>query len=126
MRIAIMTVVIFTTISLSAIASIRENTSAICSLRTISGACEVYRAERTPVTYPPNLKALSETNPPHIDLDLGRGEKEGYKYIYTFISAEKYTCIASPKNSRGGENKTYFVDETGIIRINNANGAPVE
>jgi hypothetical protein len=104
-----------------------EKESAVSSLRTISTACECYRAANTPVAYPSDLKALSEANPPYIDKQLGSGTKSGYKFIYTYISPSKYTCVASPENSElSSEKKTYFVDETGVIRLNDVSGPSVE
>jgi hypothetical protein len=99
---------------------------AIESLRTLSAACESYRADQNPVTYPPDLSALAEANPPYIDSQLGSGEKKGYKYIYTRISANQYTCFAKPEEPGVMGDRTFFIDESGVIRLDNANGNPLE
>jgi len=104
-----------------------EKESAVSSLRTISTACECYRVANTPIAYPSDLKALSEANPPYIDKQLGSGTKSGYKFLYTYIGPSKYTCVASPENPElSSEKKTYFVDETGVVRLNDASGPSVE
>jgi|GEM_PF-727266 hypothetical protein len=104
-----------------------ENEMAISCLRTISTACEAYRAGSTPINYPPDLKTLSELNPPYIDSQLGNGSKNGYKFTYTYVSANKYKCVAAPENPEfTSEKKTYFVDETSVIRLNDQDGDPVE
>lgn len=103
-----------------------SDSKAISSLREISTVCESYRAQQSPVRYPPNLKALFEANPPYVDQETGNGKKNGYIFTYTFIDANKYTCVASPEKPSVSGNKTYFVDETGVIRLNNSIGAPTE
>ncbi|MFA5148197.1 MAG: hypothetical protein WC491_03620 [Candidatus Omnitrophota bacterium] len=103
-----------------------KGSSGFTNLRTLSTALESYRASTSPPTYPKDLKMLSDVNPPFIDKALGRGEKEGYIFTYTFISANKYTCVASPEQKVVCGYRVYFADETGVIRLNNADGPPAE
>ena len=95
------------------------------ALRTISTGCENFRAAQTPPTYPANLAALSGANPSYIDSVLGTGTKQGYNYAYVFVNANQFTCTASPQVANITGANTFFVDETGVIRINGAGGNPI-
>jgi prepilin-type N-terminal cleavage/methylation domain-containing protein len=103
----------------------------IAALRTISTACESYRAAQTPTTYPPDLLTLSTEVPPYIDAGLATAiavgtAKQGYYYTYAWINANQYTCLATPAVSGTTGTRIFFVDESGVIRLNNASGAPIE
>ncbi|MFA5147515.1 MAG: prepilin-type N-terminal cleavage/methylation domain-containing protein [Candidatus Omnitrophota bacterium] len=103
-----------------------NETSAISSIRTISTACESYRAMQSPSTYPPNLAVLSGDNPPYIDSTLGGGTKQGYTFLYSLVNASQYTCTASPVTPNISGVRVFFVDESGVIRVDDVAGAPVE
>lgn len=103
----------------------------IAALRTISTACESFRSAQTPTTYPANLAALSSAVPPYIDTGLSGATaagtaKQGYFYTYALVNANQYTCTASPAVSGTTGTRVFFVDESGVIRLNNASGAPIE
>lgn len=102
--------------------------AAISSLRTISTACESYRAAQSPVTYPANLAALGApaSNPPYIDNTLAGAQKQGYNFGYALVNANQYTCTATPVTANVTGTRTFFVDESGVIRLNNAAGNPIE
>jgi len=105
--------------------------AAIAALRTISTACESYRAAQTPPTYPANLAALSSATPPYIDASLAGATssataKQGYYYTYTLVNANQFTCTATPAVSGTTGTRVFFVDESGVIRLNNAAGSPIE
>ena len=100
--------------------------AAIASLRTVSTGCESFRAAQSPVTYPANLAALSGANPPYIDATLGGGTKQGYTFTYALVSANQYTCTGAPVTANVTGTRTFFVDESGVIRLNNAAGNPIE
>lgn len=100
--------------------------AAVASLRTISTSCESYRYAQTPPTYPPSLKALSEARPPYIDKALADGTDKGYNFIYILVNPEQFTCRATPVKSGITGTKAFFIDETGIIRLDNAAGAPID
>lgn len=108
--------------------------AAIAALRTISTACESFRAAQTPPMYPASLGALSTATPRYIDEILAAATaessaKQGYYYTYardTSNPANKYTCTATPAVSGTTGTRVFFVDETGVIRINNATGTPIE
>ena len=100
-----------------------NESAAIAALRTISTACESFRAANN--TYPANLAALSGANPPYIDATLGAGSKQGYNFTYVLVNSNQYTCTAAPVTANVTGSRTFFVDESGVLRLNDANGAPI-
>ena len=100
--------------------------AAISSLRTISTACESFRAAQSPVTYPANMAALGAATPPYIDATLAGGTKQGYTFTYALVSANQYTCTGAPVTANVTGTRTFFVDESGVIRLTNAAGNPIE
>jgi len=103
-----------------------NETSAIASLRTISTACVGYRSIQSPLTYPNDLSELSGAVPPYIDSILGAGTKQGYTFNYTLVGSDQYTVIASPVTPDITGSRTFFLDESGVIRLDDASGAPIE
>ncbi len=103
-----------------------NETAAIASLRTISTSCESYLANQSPLTYPANLAALSGATPPYIDPTLGAGTKQGYTFAYARQNSYQYTCTATPVTSGVTGTRIFFVNETGVIRLNSATGTPIE
>jgi len=105
--------------------------AAMAALRTISTACESYRAAQTPTSYPATLAVLSTEVPPYIDAGLagatGAGTaKQGYFYTFVWVTANQYTCTASPAVSGTTGTRVFFVDESGVIRLNDASGDPIQ
>src|SRR3989338_1952279 len=105
--------------------------ASIVALRTISTACESFRSAQTPPTYPANLAALSGAVPPYIDAGLAGATaaataRKGYFYTYARENANQFTCTASPAVSGTTGTRIFFVDESGVIRLNSAAGAPIE
>ena len=103
----------------------------IAALRTISTACESFRAAQTPPAYPANLAALSTATPAYIDAGLAGATaagtaKQGYFFTYVQVNANQFTCTASPAVSGTTGTRVFFVDESGVIRLNNVSGAPIE
>ena len=105
---------------------IANESSAIGSLRTISTGCESYRSMQNPPSYPPDLVTLSTETPPYVDPTLGGGVKQGYNFNYAQTGPNQYTCTAAPITANITGVRTFFVDESGVIRINDASGTPVE
>ena len=95
------------------------------SMHIISTACENFRAAQDPLSYPANLAALAGANPPYIDAALAGGAKQGYVFTYTFVNTEQYTLTATPQVNNITGISTFFVDESGVIRFNNAAGNPI-
>ena len=100
--------------------------AAISALRTVSTACESFRAAQSPVSYPANLAALGAANPPYIDATLAGGAKQGYTFTYATANANQYTCTATPVTANVTGTRVFFVDESGVIRLTNAAGNPIE
>ena len=105
--------------------------AAISALRTISTACESFRAAQTPTSYPANLAALSSATPPYISAELAAATaagtaRQGYFYTYAQVNANQFTCTASPAVSGTTGTRIFFVDESGVIRLTNVSGAPIE
>ena len=105
--------------------------AAITALRTISTCCESFRSVQTPLTYPANLAALSAAVPPYIDTSVSAATaagtaKQGYFYTYALVNANQYTCTATPAVAGTTGTRVFFVDESGVIRITNAAGAPIQ
>lgn len=100
-----------------------NETAAIGSLRTISTACESFRAAQTPTTYPASLAALAGAAPPYIDATLGGGTKQGYTYAYALVNANQYTCTATPQVAGTTGTRVFVVNESGVITTG---GVPIE
>lgn len=105
--------------------------AAIAALRTISTACESFRSAQTPATYPANLAALGAAVPPYIDNTLAGATaagtaKQGYFYTYALVNANQFTCTATPAVVGTTGTRVFFVDESGVIRLTGAAGAPIE
>ena len=103
-----------------------NESAAISALRTVSTACESYRAAQTPPAYPASLAILSGATPPYIDATLGGTVKQGYTFNYAPNGANQYTCTAVPVTANVTGSRTFFVDESGVIKLNNAAGLPIE
>lgn len=106
--------------------------AAIAALRTVSSSCESFRAAQTPPGYPATLAAMSAAVPPYIDASLGNAvnagtAKQGYFYTYARgATINQYTCLATPATVGVTGTRIFFVDESGVIRLNNAAGLPIE
>jgi type IV pilus assembly protein PilA len=100
-----------------------NESAAIAALRTVSTACESFRAANN--SYPANLAALSGANPPYIDATLGAGAKQGYTFTYVLTNANQFTCTAAPTTANVTGSRTFFVDESGVLRLTDADGDPI-
>jgi type IV pilus assembly protein PilA len=105
--------------------------AAIASLRTISVACESYRAAQTPPDYPADLDTLATETPPYIDAGLADAvdednERQGYFFTYSRTNPNQYTCTASPAVSGTTGTRVFFVDESGVIRLDDEDGDPIQ
>ena len=98
--------------------------ASVAACRTISTACESFRAAQTPPTYPANLNALTlagGSNPPYIDASLAGATaigtaRQGYYYLYTLVNANQYTLDARPAVPNTTGTRGFWVDETGVLR----------
>ena len=94
-----------------------NESAAIASVRTLVSALESFRANQTPLTYPPDLLTLSGANPPYIDTVLSSGAKQGYNFTYTRAGANTYTLAGAPQNANVTGVRGFFCDQTGVIRV---------
>jgi type IV pilus assembly protein PilA len=105
--------------------------AAIASLKTISVACESFRAAQTPPRYPDDLAELGDAEPPYIDDALAdaidaTNSRQGYWFTYARGGRNEYTCIARPETSGTTGTRVFFVDESGVIRIDDADGDAIQ
>lgn len=105
--------------------------AAIAAMRAISTACESFRAVQAPMTYPASLAVLGTAVPPYIDANLAAATaagtaKQGYFYTYNLVNANQFTCTATPAIIGTTGTRIFFVDETGVIKVNDASGAPIQ
>ena len=98
--------------------------AALRSLRLVSTACESFRAAQTPGTYPNSLADLAAAVPQYIDSVLASGTKQGYNFAYVFVNSNQYTCTATP--IAGSGTRVFFIDESAMIRLDDASGAPID
>lgn len=96
-----------------------NETAAIAALRTISTACESFRAAQTPTDYPPDLATLGTEDPPYIDTTLSGGTKQGYDFTYAHVSNNEYDCAAAPDAPTVTGNRYFYVNERGVIYAGN-------
>jgi type IV pilus assembly protein PilA len=104
--------------------------AAIASLKTISVACESFRAAQTSPAYPATLTALSSATPPYIDTTLAdavdkTSSRQGYFFTYSTTGRNQYTCLATPEVINTTGTRIFRVDETGVIR-DNTTGAAIQ
>ncbi|MBU1864065.1 MAG: prepilin-type N-terminal cleavage/methylation domain-containing protein [Candidatus Omnitrophica bacterium] len=111
------------------------------TMRTYITAIENFRADQNPPTFPATLTPLSAAAPAYLDIVLAPAgnavttNKSGYQFTYTPGAAvggsiNVYTLIARPGNALGAGfgqtgNNSYFADQSGVIRVQAANQAPV-
>ena len=105
--------------------------AAISALKTISTASESYRAAQTPTDYPDSLTNLGGATPPYIDNVLAAAvddthSRQGYYFTYARTTNNEYGCTATPASYGVTGTRIFFVDESGVIRLNDAAGLPVE
>ncbi len=91
--------------------------AAIGAMRTLSTACESFRAAQTPPSYPVNLAALSAAVPPYVPATLTSAVgRQGYRYQYFLTSANTYVLQGIPLQRQTTGTRTFYVDQTGVIR----------
>ncbi len=95
--------------------------AAIAGLRAVRIACESYRAAQSPPDYPANLAALGAAanapGPAYIGPVLETGTKQGYTFTYTQVGNDAYTCVAAPVTVNVTGERSFFVDQTGVVRF---------
>ena len=103
-----------------------NETAAIGAMHSLVAALESYRAAQTPPTYPAALTDLSDADPAYVAADLTDGSNQGYDYAFNQTSAAEYDLTASPTTDGVTGTRVFFVDQTGVIRLDDAAGAAIE
>ena len=107
-----------------------NESSAVSGVRTISTGEISYKAAAVEIDSTTgmgqygDLTELGSGTAPFIDSVLSLGAKSGYTYTVTVVdhsSAPTFTATCSPVAPRTGI-KSYFVDDTGIIRFSGIAG----
>ncbi|MDD4900380.1 MAG: prepilin-type N-terminal cleavage/methylation domain-containing protein [Candidatus Omnitrophica bacterium] len=94
--------------------------AAVSALKTIASSAISFRSVNA--AYPANLAALSGATPPYIDAVLGGGAKQGYNFALTG-AANTFTATARPQTYQTTGVRSFFVDESGVIRWTDVDAA---
>ncbi|MBU4478389.1 MAG: prepilin-type N-terminal cleavage/methylation domain-containing protein [Candidatus Omnitrophica bacterium] len=88
------------------------------TLKTISTACESYRAGQTTPTYPGNTGLMTGATPAYVDVSVFAASpgRQGYVFTYTFLTANTYVCGAEPDVFNTTGSRTFAINETGVLR----------
>lgn len=97
-----------------------NESAAISALKTIATGAISFRSVNA--AYPTNLAALAGATPPYIDTALGAGARGGYDFVLTG-TATTFTATARPQVFQTTGVRSFFVDESGVIRWTNADAA---
>lgn len=104
-----------------------NETAAIGAMRTLSTACESFRAAQTPPAYPALLDDLSTADPQYVPAEITDGTNQGYDFAYAQVSDDQFTLVATPTTANVTGTRHFFVDETGVLREGDDNtGTPLQ
>lgn len=103
-----------------------NETAAIGTTRTLSTALESFRAAQTPPSYPALLTELSDADPQYVPAELTDGTNQGYDFTYVQVSDDQFTVTADPTTAGVTGTRVFFVDETGVLRLDDAAGLPLQ
>ena len=96
--------------------------SAISSVRNLVSSQITYSATTGAGTYAPSLTTLSTTK--LIDSVLGSGTKDGYTFsASTGTGNSTFSLTARPQTYASTGTRSFFADESGVIRYNTADAA---
>lgn len=98
-----------------------NESAAIGAMRTLSTAMESFRAAQTPPQYPMTLGLLSTAVPPYVPATLtSAAGRQGYRYTYVRLTVNTYQLSGQPLQPGTTGTRTFFVDQTGVIRASAA------
>lgn len=107
-----------------------HETVTIANLRQLAVALQMYNSTNN--AYPDPLGLLSDATPPFATSSLtggsgqnGNSDLHGYRYVYTKEGNFDYTVVVDPTAPGVTGSRSFFVDETGIIRHCIGTGATV-
>lgn len=95
----------------------------------ISAACKGYFANMG--KYPLSLEDLSLRKPEYINIKFSakatnpESSFQGYYYIYESSDGSHFTLYAKPASPEKGD-RTFFIDESGVLRLEGPDGEPIE
>jgi len=99
--------------------------AAKASIMTINVACQSYfMAKRE---YPSSLGDLTNATPPYIESKLIEANSSsaairGYYYVYEFLDKDHFTLYARPVETGVPGGKIFFIDQSGILRLDGPSG----
>lgn len=100
--------------------------SSVGSLRTINTAAVTYSSTYPGTGYPASLKNLGTSGAANsasadlVDSVLASGTKSGYVFVFTSdgkIPSTGYSIVATPVKPGTTGQRSFFTDETGVIRM---------
>lgn len=89
--------------------------SAIATLKAVRAAAEMYRMAHSP-NYPKYFTYFFNDTPPYLDNSLQDMNKSGYSLRWKGLSVS-YDCIAIPQVDNVTGERSFYLDESGVIRI---------
>ena len=115
-----------------------NETNAIGALRTLSSAENSFKSSATADTDGDgvgeygSLPMLTNTTPAFVDESLGGGTKSGYMFTITVtgnpvLDEVQWEATAFPLNKGNTGNRTFYINESGVIRgldVGGATGVP--
>ena len=108
-------------------ARLNTNESAsIATLKTCASALESFRAAQTPPAYPADLTELSDADPQYASESVTDGVTQGYTFDYVQVGDNEYALTAAPEMDGVTGTRVFYVDESGVIRLDDENGEPVQ
>jgi prepilin-type N-terminal cleavage/methylation domain-containing protein len=94
-----------------------NESAAVGAMKTIVSAAISFRSVNN--AYPTQLSNLSSVTPEYIDDVLGGGAKQGYNF-WLAGSANTFTVNAKPQTYQTTGVRSFFADESGVIRATTA------
>lgn len=98
-------------------------------LKVVATACENFHAAQTSPRYPLDLAELTTATPQFLDSTLDTNTtgvpRNGYNYTYTRFNDIQYVCSATPAVVNGTGNRTFGMNESGVLRATSNGGAVI-
>src|SRR3989338_1691825 len=90
----------------------------LAGLKAIYSAVNMYYEDTN--SYPDSLEDLAEPDSSisYIDAQLASGSKDGYDYIYYSAAVQDFSLNANPVVPGNTGNRYFYIDESGVIRVN--------
>lgn len=92
--------------------------AAMAGLKTIYSAVNMYYEDTN--LSPDALEDLIEPNSSisYIGAQLASGSKDGYDYVYSSSAVQDFSLNANPAAPGNTGNRYFYIDQTGVIRVN--------